>query len=323
MSQTVEHERPPAPPAPMHPLAITLPMGVTVLPFHVMREQALERAIDLACDQAGPPVTNAQRSPTHVLSGCRCAVPEPLQTGTDNPPTMCMTCDGVLNLDTAGQPYRRFPGDITSPAMQLQRQAKRAQAEMMQLIEKLPQGQRRRLLKLSREHPAQFHAEARRIILAQEQQPTLGGNARRRLERKRSELAEIADRVIDERRAMFAGEGRGEVYAGEELLGTLESAEIETDSSEHEPISIGDMLRGRGSITFGIDLAAPGSSDRSVDASGERVQQLADDCAGDADSAGDDRSAGDERQAVADVQEDREQREREQGSADDTQQVAE
>lgn len=171
-----------------------------------VRERVLERAWDLACSEAGPPIAG-KRTDAYERSTCACRVPEPVKFTPTS--AACTICKASLNVDSEGDPYRRWPGDLTTPEMTNARLAKHARAEMMGVVQRLPATERKRLEALARKHPAQFESEARRIIHASEdmQRDALERhpNTARRARKQLLELADVADAVIAERARRASG----------------------------------------------------------------------------------------------------------------------
>jgi hypothetical protein len=143
-------------------------------------------AINAAAANAGP-AKHGNRTAEHQPCKCKCALPDAeIFDDTDETPEAragCRECLERLNVDDRGEPYRRFPGDINTAEMQLQRIQNFAREEMRKLLDTLPKSTRERLERLAKRNPQQFNVEAQRLIAAHEVHSDHTPAARRQLQR--------------------------------------------------------------------------------------------------------------------------------------------
>lgn len=147
-------------------------------------------------------VGTVDRAAPQALQFCACKTPLPKHH--ERGVYLCATCGQDLRTDQEGKPYRRFPGDLDTPEQLASRNvlevAAKSKAEMLELVNSLPADKQRRLLALPQR---KFEKTARQMIRVHEavkahdadRMATIGPNARRRLQRKANELADIVDQM--------------------------------------------------------------------------------------------------------------------------------
>lgn len=133
-------------------------------------------------------------------SGCQCKTPRPSESAVGA--FVCKRCREPLRTSSDGRPFRRLPGDLDTldqvNARKVLEVAEMSTAEMRGLVAQLPTAQQKRLAKLPRK---QFEKVARRMIRthlavqASALTAQVGPNARRRLERRGAEYADVIDDI--------------------------------------------------------------------------------------------------------------------------------
>lgn len=161
---------------------------------HVPKKTQKELDNDRMIARAFNTKPTAQRSPAHFDCLCTCETPAPTAIVDEDGLTLlsCAECGEQINVDTAGQPYRKFPGDLAAA------QAKRrALDDMRELVRALPEKEQRRLARLPKD---KFAHEAYAAITRFEMKrnramnPTVAAdtkpNVRRRLQH---DVADVVD----------------------------------------------------------------------------------------------------------------------------------
>jgi hypothetical protein len=145
---------------------------------------------------------HAQRGANHEQSKCKCTPPRPDIIRYDNgkaDEAICLECRNRLNIDTSGEAYRRWPGDLNpdviAPLAEIH-------ADMKALVAALPDHEKRRLQRIAERYPTRFEREAKAAIAKWEAirntdpERIMGPNTKRRLGRRRTELLEMTERVM-------------------------------------------------------------------------------------------------------------------------------
>lgn len=125
----------------------------------------LAKAADAGADDAYRALHKPERTDAYAPSGCVCTIPEPIalagDDGVGGPAIGCNECGNALNVDTNGQPFRRWPNDLTSGPVLEAKLKRRAREEMIELVGQLDAHEQRRLAKMPK---AEFENAARVAI---------------------------------------------------------------------------------------------------------------------------------------------------------------
>lgn len=188
-----------------------------------------------------------QKAEDHFKCECKCK--RPVVKHHEDGVMICAACRFRLNVDTAGQPYRRLPGDLDSTVTaRLGRamgdQAEKITAEMKELVQTLPPDVQKRLATMP-EH--QFKKHAKEIIrrhLAIKQFEEGGGgltkNARRRMANR-----------LDAQREEIRQAQQEEILSASELCTLCGQLKLKNDHDGHglgECVEICEGCGGAGEI---------------------------------------------------------------------------
>lgn len=135
-------------------------------------------------------------------SGCQCKVPMPKMSEVGA--YICSRCLEPLRVTEDGKPFRRLPGDLDTTdqvnARAVLEVAQMSKAEMLPLVQQLPRSQQRKLARLPQRRFEKIARQMIRTHLAVKASETTaqpGPNARRRIQRRNLELADVVDDIAE------------------------------------------------------------------------------------------------------------------------------